>query len=317
MKLVININCYNEAQTLPNVLRELPRSLPGISMIEVQVVDDGSTDGTAAVALGQGAIVLQHTHNRGLGAAFRTGVNAALARGADILVNTDGDGQYPAEQIAALIAPILAGEADLVIGDRKPWMVEHFSPVKRALQWLGSHSVRRLIGTPVQDVVSGFRAYSAEAMLRLNPLMDFSYVLDTLAQAVHQGLRVTSVPIRVRPTTRPSRLYRSLGGYLLRSGRDVFWVHLLYAPGKTALQMAFLWAFVGGALAAVFLRGNGGLLFAAASGVGGAIAALALRTFFVHRSQDKLDRRSYAKRRAEWLAARSCLQEVEFSSKIP
>lgn len=321
MKLVININCYNEAETLPSVLRELPRALPGIEEIEIQVVDDGSTDDTVAVAMEQGALVLRHAQNRGLGAAFRTGLSAALARGADILVNTDGDGQYPAEQIAALIAPILAGKADLVIGDRKPWMVEHFSLLKRALQWLGSHSVRRLIGTPVQDVVSGFRAYSAEAMLRLNPLMDFSYVLDTLAQATHQGLRVAAVPIQVRPATRPSRLYRTLGSYLLRSARDVFWVHLLYAPRTTALQMAFLWAAVGGMAAGVLAGKSGRVLVAALiSGAGGAVAAFTLRAIFLRCSQDKLKQHSYARRRADWLAARAehpRFQGVESSSKIP
>ncbi|RME08896.1 MAG: glycosyltransferase family 2 protein [Anaerolineae bacterium] len=234
MKLVININCYNEAQTLPGVLAELPHALPGVNVIEVQVVDDGSQDGTAYLARRLGARVVQHTRNRGLGAAFRTAVDAALASGADIMVNMDGDGQYPGWQIGDLIQPIRRGGADIVIGNRTPWAVPHFNFAKRVLQRAGNAALSLWLGMPVLDAVSGFRAFSAHALLRLNPVADFSFVLDTLIQARYKSLRVAHVPVAARPPTRPSRLYRSLGEYLWRTLSDVLRVTWHYRRDERA-----------------------------------------------------------------------------------
>ena len=318
MKLVFNINCYNEEQTLAQVLNDLPRSLPGITEIEVQVIDDGSDDRTAEIARQHGALVLTHAYNRGLGAAFKTGLQAALDRGADLMVNTDGDGQYPAANIPQLIAPILADQADIVIGNRRPWKVAHFSPLKRVLQWLGSASVRRLIGADVPDVVSGLRAYSAEAMLRLNPMMDFSYVLDVLVQAARKGLRVTSVPVSIRQPTRPSRLYRNLAMYLLKSTRDVLWVYVVYAPLKTFMRGALVFFIPAAFLLARFMyfylrtggQGHVQSLVIATIGfsLAGILFSLGMVAQLVSYNRRLLEEQLYWEKRRRWEAARQNTQ---------
>jgi glycosyltransferase involved in cell wall biosynthesis len=208
----------------------------------VQVVDDGSTDGTAEVARQHDVALIQHKKNRGLGHAFKTATEAALARGCDIFVNTDGDNQYPAAYIPDLIQPILDGQADIVIGNRRPWQIKHFSRVKRFFHRLGGFLVNRLIDAPVPDVVSGFRAYSAKTLINLNPVVNFSYVLDTLIQADSKGLQITSIPITINLPTRPSRLYNNLIQYIYRSSRNILWAYIVYDPFRTFLMasLAFL-----------------------------------------------------------------------------
>lgn len=233
MKLVINIPCLNEEKTLPLVLKELPRDLPGVDEIEVQVVDDGSSDATAAVAEAAGCRVIRHKRNLGLGVAFRHGVQAALKEGADILVNTDADNQYPARFIKDLVAPVVVGRADVVIGDRGTWSIAHFSLVKRVFQWLGSYLVRVMTGTDVSDTVSGFRAYSRESLLRMNVTTRFSYVLDTIMQCAKKDLTIESVPIEVNPPTRKSRLFKNMFQHMWKSGFSLLRLYALYMPFRT------------------------------------------------------------------------------------
>jgi glycosyltransferase involved in cell wall biosynthesis len=229
--IVVQIPCYNEAPTLPAVLASLPRRLPGGVRVRIVVVDDGSTDGTAAVARRAGADrVVRHAGNRGLAAAFRTGLVTALRLGADVVVNTDGDNQYPQADLPRLVAPILAGTADVVVADRQPRQVAHFSPLKKVLQAVGSGIVRAASGTTVRDAPSGFRAYSRAAALRLSVHSDYSYTLETLIQAGAQRLRVVSVPVQVNPQTRRSRLVSSLPAYLLHSAVTLVRAYVTYRP---------------------------------------------------------------------------------------
>ncbi|MEA2640476.1 MAG: hypothetical protein QOF51_1870, partial [Chloroflexota bacterium] len=238
MKLIIQIPCYNEAADLPSVLAGIPRVIPGIDCVEVLVVDDGSTDGTEAVAYANGADhVVRHPGNRGLAAAFRSGLDAAIRLGADVVVNTDGDNQYPQEAIPSLVAPILAGKADVVIGDRNPGAAPYFSPLKRWLQRRGAATVRMVSGTDVADPASGFRAFSREAALRTNVLSTYSYTMETVIQAGASGLRVVSVPIGAREVTRPSRLMRSMPHYLAHSGATIIRAFATYRP--LAVFMSF------------------------------------------------------------------------------
>ena len=233
MKLIVNINCHNEEQTLPQVLESIPMELPGISEIIVQIIDDGSTDETAAIARRYGAMLIQHKRNRGLGHAFKTGVEAAVSSGCDILVNTDGDNQYPAAYIPDLIQPILDAQADIVIANREPWRIKHFSRTKRFFQRLGNYFVNQLIDTPVPDTISGFRAYSAYALMRLQPTIGFSYTLDTLVQAARKGLQILSVPILVNVPTRSSRLFSNIFQYIYRSTHNILWIYIVHEPFKT------------------------------------------------------------------------------------
>lgn len=231
MKLVIQIPCLNEEATLPATLAALPTSLDGIDEIEVVVIDDGSTDGTADVARRLGVRhVVRAPVNQGLARAFSAGLDYALRQGADIIVNTDADGQYRGDQIGALIAPILHHEADIVVGDRSPGTLAHFSPSKRVLQVIGSWVVRQLSGTRIPDATSGFRAFTREAALRMNVVSDFTYTLETIIQAGKKQLMVTHVPISVNPETRPSRLFPGIPSYLLRSGATLVRIYALYEP---------------------------------------------------------------------------------------
>lgn len=231
MKLIIQIPAYNEEQTLPATLRALPRRLRGVSGIEVLVVDDGSSDGTAKAAKAAGADrVLTLPAHRGLAAAFAAGLEEALTRGADIIVNTDADNQYSAEDIPALIEPILAGKAALVVGDRGVANLKWFSPGKRLLQRLGSALIGWVSGLRTPDAASGFRAFSREAALRTLVMSGYSYTLETLIQAGARREAVAFVPVRTNPPARPSRLATGTLHYLVFSGATLLRSFVMYRP---------------------------------------------------------------------------------------
>lgn len=230
-RLVIQIPCFNEGMTLPQTLGDLPNRIDGVTSIDVLVIDDGSTDDTSAVARRHGVRhIARHTHNQGLGRAFRTGLDYALQLGADIIVNLDADGQYRGADIARLVAPLLSGEADIVIGDRRPGQNPEFSRLKRGLQRLGSRAVVALSGIEIPDAVSGFRALSREAALRMNILSTFSYTVEMIIQAAHKQLRVVSVPIAVNPARRPSRLFRSTPHFVSRQLITMLRMYAMYRP---------------------------------------------------------------------------------------
>lgn len=261
MKLVINIPCLNEEATLPLVLQDIPTHIDGVDQIEIQIVDDGSSDDTVKVALQHGCRVIKHKRNLGLGIAFRSGMEAALENGADILVNTDADIQYPSRYIPDLIKPIMEGKADVVIGNRQTWKIKHFSPLKRVLQWFGSASVRKLSGSDVVDTVSGFRAYSRDSLLRLNVKTRFSYVLDTIMQCASKNLVMVSVDITTNKPTRKSRLFKNMFQYIRKSGFNLIKSYVMYKPFKTflTLSIAFLIPvlFLVGRFIYFFLNGSG------------------------------------------------------------
>ena len=245
MKLFIQIPCFNEEKTLPEVIRDLPRQIDGIDEIEVMIVDDGSTDKTIEVARSLGIKhIVEHGSNRGLAMAFRHGCEYALAHGADILVNTDGDNQYFGGDIGKLCQPILEGKADLVVGCRPIKEHAEFSPVKKILQRLGSWVLRRISKTTVQDAASGFRAFSRETLQRIFIHSRFSYCMETLIQAGNSGIRVASVDIRVNPKTRESRLFKSIPQYIRKSGGTMLAMFVLYRPGWFFLMSSLpFWLF--------------------------------------------------------------------------
>ncbi|MEX2500236.1 MAG: glycosyltransferase family 2 protein [Wenzhouxiangellaceae bacterium] len=235
-KLIIQIPCYNEAETLPVTLSELPKQIDGFDAVEWLVIDDGSTDGTAKVAAECGVHhVARHSVNRGLAAAFMTGIETAVALGADVIVNTDADNQYEGRDIEALTRPILAGQAEMVVGARPILQTEHFSWLKKRLQVLGTAVVRLASNTEVQDAPSGFRAFTRDTAMRLNVFNTYTYTLETLIQAGHSNIRVTSVPVRTNPDLRPSRLVRSIGRYVWRSASTIVRVFATYRP------LTFFW----------------------------------------------------------------------------
>ncbi len=245
-KLIIQIPCFNEADSLPDTLVGLPRRLPGVDSIEILVIDDGSHDGTAEVARRFGVHhVVRHRRNRGLAAAFQSGIDAALAAGADIIVNTDADGQYAGEDIAKLVAPIVAHQADLVIGDRGVGENAHFGPFKRLLQRLGSAVVRSLSRTEVTDAVSGFRALSRAAAQRITITTEFSYTTDMLIQAGRKRFKIVSVPVRTNATLRPSRLFKSIPQFIARQLMTMVRAYATYNPLRTFAAIGGLIALIG------------------------------------------------------------------------
>jgi glycosyltransferase involved in cell wall biosynthesis len=234
MKLIIQIPCFNESETLHITVRELPAELPGFDSVEFMVIDDGSADQTSEVARSLGVHhVVRHPTNLGLARAFQTGIDAALRFGADVIVNTDADNQYPGRYIAQLVEPVRERRVDIVIADRQTGEIEHFSPLKRLLQKAGSAMVRTLSGTTVRDAPSGFRAYSREAALRLTVLSNFSYTLETIIQAGKMGLKILSIPITTNPPLRPSRLHKGILNFVGRQAATMLRLYAFYEPLKT------------------------------------------------------------------------------------
>jgi glycosyltransferase involved in cell wall biosynthesis len=232
MKVIIQIPCLNEEATLPQTLREIPRQVPGVDVLEVLVIDDGSTDATAEVARQGGADhIVQFKRHKGLAQGFMAGLDACVRLGADVIVNIDADNQYSAAEIPRLIAPILEGRAEMVVGNRGVATVEHFSWTKRRLQTLGSWVVRKVSGTNLPDVTSGFRALTREAALRINIVSEFTYTLESVIQAGKKRLAIADVPISAQ-RTRPSRLFGSTWEYLKRSGATILRIYAMYEPFK-------------------------------------------------------------------------------------
>jgi glycosyltransferase involved in cell wall biosynthesis len=238
MKLIIQIPCFNEEKTLPVTLKDIPRQYKGIDKVEILIIDDGSTDRTVDVAVKEGVHhVVRLRNHKGLAEGFSAGINACLSLGADIIVNTDGDNQYVGLDIQKLIDPIILGEADMVIGDRNVRTIKHFSFIKKWLQTLGSWVVRKLSGTQIPDVTSGFRAFSRDAALRLNVISRFSYTLETIIQAGKKNISMTHVTVRTNDQLRKSRLFTNIYSYIKRSISTISRIYALYEPLKVFLYI--------------------------------------------------------------------------------
>jgi glycosyltransferase involved in cell wall biosynthesis len=296
MKLIIQIPVLNERDTISQVLADLPRQIDGIDEIDVLIVDDGCTDDTVTVALAQGArYVVRHTSNKGLATAYQSGIDAALQLGADIIVNTDGDHQYPGSEIPHLVAPILEGKADIVIGDRQVRTIKHFSPLKRGLQRLGSTIVRWASDTDVPDTVSGFRALSREAALRTFVTTDFSYTIENLIQAGKRRLTIVTVPVRINQVHRPSKLHRGNWHFIKRQAATIVRSYATYEPLKTFSYIAIGFLSVGllfiGRAAYVFIARRFDLLEGSnlqSLVVGGLLVLMAMVTFLIGLLADRV-----------------------------
>jgi glycosyltransferase involved in cell wall biosynthesis len=254
VKLIIQIPCYNEAETLPQTFAALPRQLPGVDCIEYLVIDDGSRDGTSAVAQALGVHhIVRLPRNMGLAYVFATGLEACLLHNADLIVNTDADNQYHGEDIEKLIAPILAGRADIVVGDRQVQQVPAFSPLKRRLQALGSWVTAQAAGMAIPDATSGFRAFTREAALRTLVLSGYSYTLETLIQAGARRSAIEFVPIRTNAPTRPSRLMHNLPHFLTNSAQTILRAYTLYRPLRAFLVLGAILILAGLGIGVRFL----------------------------------------------------------------
>ena len=246
MKLIIQIPCFNEEQTLPVTIRDLPRQIPGIDSIEYLVIDDGSMDRTIEAAKTSGVHhIVRLTVNRGLATAFSTGIDECLKRGADIIVNTDGDNQYRGEDIARLVRPILDRKADIVIGARNIGKIDEFSAIKKIFQKIGSSVLRRITHTTIPDMTSGFRAYSREAALRMNVTSDFTYTLETIIQASVAGIAITHIPIQTNKKLRESRLFSSMSDYIGKSIVTIIRIYTMYEPLKVFVNLGSLFFILG------------------------------------------------------------------------
>ena len=248
MKLIIQIPCYNEEENLRSALDALPKSVPGVDKVEYLIINDGSKDNTVQVARDWGVnYIVNFRRNRGLAFGFMAGIDAALRAGADIIVNTDADNQYCAEDIEKIVAPIVEGKADYVIGERPIDETEHFSKMKKRLQHIGSWTVRIASGTDVPDAPSGFRAISREAALHMNVINNYTYTLETIIQAGHNRTAIANVKVRTNPETRPSRLFKSIPAYIKRSSATIIRAFMMYKPLKFFFIMGSV--FLAGALA--------------------------------------------------------------------
>jgi glycosyltransferase involved in cell wall biosynthesis len=231
MKVVVQVPCLNEEQTLPLVLRSIPKKIKGVDEIEVLIINDGSTDKTVAVAKKHGVRhFVHHPQRKGLARSFHDGILKALEMGADIIVNTDGDNQYPQERITDLVQPIIKGEADLVIADRQVQSIDHFSPFKKLMQRVGTKVLNMAAGTSVPDAPSGFRAYSRDAALQINVVTRFSYAMETIIQAGNKHFKIVSLPVSTNPKTRESRLFKSSFEHIFKSGSAIFRAFVMYKP---------------------------------------------------------------------------------------
>jgi glycosyltransferase involved in cell wall biosynthesis len=231
MKLFVQIPCLNEESTLPLVLQSIPKSIPGIDTIDILIIDDGSNDRTLEIAREHGVRhFVRHARNRGLGVSFNDGIEYALDQGADIVVNTDGDNQYPQGRIADLVQPIVKGEADIVIADRQTHKIEHFSAGKKLLQRFGSYIVNQAAGTDLPDAASGFRAYSKESLLQLNTVTRFSYCMETIIQAGQKRMKIVSLPVDTNPKLRESRLFKSTPEHVMKSSVAIIRAYIMYKP---------------------------------------------------------------------------------------
>lgn len=240
MKLIVQIPCFNESATIASTIADIPRDIAEFESVEILIIDDGSTDDTAAVAAANGADhVVRHSGNQGLAAAFRTGLDTAIKKGADVIVNTDADGQYRGADIPRLAKPVAEGSADMVIGDRGVASIQHFSRRKRLLQVFGNWVVRRFSGLPINDAVTGFRAFSRDAALRINVMSDFSYTIETLIQAANKKLRVASIDIETNPDTRESRLFKSIGQFIYLSAKTLLRMYIMYSPLRAFFYVSF------------------------------------------------------------------------------
>ena len=254
MKLIIQIPCYNEAETLPETLKHLPRFINGINTIETLVIDDGSTDNTSEVARANGVThIVRLTKRKGLANVFHTGLDACLKRGADIIVNTDADGQYKGEDIPRLVQPILESRADIVIGNRDIEHIKQFSFIKKRLQRLGSWVVRHLASSNIEDATTGFRAYNKEAALRLNIISEYTYTLESIIQAEHKNLAIANITIQTNRVDRPSRLFKSIPEYIQRSIVTIIRVYAMFNPFRMFLSMGTFFLSIGILIGSRFL----------------------------------------------------------------
>ena len=272
VKLIIQIPCYNEEETLLTTLNDLPKFVKGVDTLQVLVINDGSTDNSAEIARKWGAVVLDIKPNKGLANAFRSGLQKSLELGADIIVNTDADNQYSARDIEKLVQPIIASEADIVVGARDIFNIKDFSPLKKLLQKIGSFVLRLFSTTQVEDAPSGFRAFSKDAALRINVFDNYTYTMETLVQAGAKSMRVKSVPISVNPKLRESKLVKNMFDYILKSLKTTIRMFIVYRPFRFFISLALVLGLIGLVLVSRFLYyywtgdGNGhvqSLIFAA------------------------------------------------------
>lgn len=285
MKLIVQIPCYNEEQTLPQTYADIPKEIDGIDKVEVLIIDDGSNDNTVAVArkLGVDHIVI-NKQNMGLAKSFRRGVDECLRQGADIIVNTDGDNQYAGWDIPKLVKPVMDGQADIVIGDRQTHKLPHFSKGKKFIQWFGSGVVRRLAGIWVPDTVSGFRAISRESAIRLNVLSSFSYTIEIVIQAGKRDMKVLSIPVETNEKTREPRLFKSVPSFIVRQLTTIIRVYAVYQPMKFFFIIGSILTVIGVLPIIRFLYfyfGSGGAGHIQSLVLGGAFVVMGFFTYLI------------------------------------